>query len=93
MEHELSPQNQLYLDQIIAGGLFPSREAALDAAIAALREKTEAIPFAPAEHMEAIERGIDQADAGLSRLMTEEDWARLRQRARDGAARTRSGNA
>jgi hypothetical protein len=92
MEHELSPQNQQYLDRIVAGGLFPSKEAALDAAVAALREKTEEVPFVLHEHMEAVEQAIDEADAGLSRPMTDEDWSRLRQRAHDVAARMQLAN-
>ncbi len=93
MEHELSPQNEQYLERIVAGGLFPSKEAALDAAVAALREKTDEIPFVPDEHMEAVEQGIDEAEAGLSRPMTDEDWSRLRQYAYKVAARKHQGNA
>jgi hypothetical protein len=92
MQHELSPQNEQYLERIVAGGLFPSREAALDAAVAALREKTHEIPFVPNEHMEAVERALDDADAGLCRPMTDDDWSRLRQRARDVAARKHQGS-
>ena len=52
MSRELSPQVEQYLASVVAGGLFPSEEAALEAAIAALREKIESIPFVPDEHME-----------------------------------------
>jgi Arc/MetJ-type ribon-helix-helix transcriptional regulator len=88
----LLPQNQQYLDQIVASGLYPSQEAALNAAIAALREKAEQIPFISAKEMEAVEQGIREADAGLSRPMTEEDWMRLRKRAEAAAERARGGN-
>jgi Arc/MetJ-type ribon-helix-helix transcriptional regulator len=37
---ELSPQTEQCLASVVASGLFPSAEAALEAAIEALREKT-----------------------------------------------------
>jgi len=36
---ELSPQTEQCLASVVASGLFPSAEAALEAAIEALREK------------------------------------------------------
>jgi hypothetical protein len=91
MEHQLSPLNEQFLDQIVAGGLFPSKEAALDAAMGALREKTDAIEFVCAEHMEAVEEGIADADAGLCDAMTEDDWAELKKLAHDVAAGVHQG--
>jgi hypothetical protein len=79
MASELSRQNEQYLEQLVTGGLYPSKEAA----VAALREKNDEIPFVPDEHMEAVEQGIAEADAGLTRPMTEHDWDSLRQLARD----------
>jgi hypothetical protein len=86
MARELSPQIEQYLASVVAGGLFPSQEAALEAAIAALREKTELIPFVPDEHMERLEQAIESANAGHCREMTDADWANLRQIARDAAS-------
>ena len=43
MSLELSPQVEQYLASVVADGLFPSERAALEAAVAALREKTEQI--------------------------------------------------
>lgn len=86
MQHELSPRSEQYLEQVVSGGLFSSKEAALEAAIEALREKTEEIPFVPDEHMEAVERGIEEANAGRLIPMTPEYWERLRQVVRDAAA-------
>jgi hypothetical protein len=40
MSRELSPQSEQYLANAVASGLFPSTEAALEAAVEALREKT-----------------------------------------------------
>ena len=59
MTKELSSQNEQFLDSIVAGGLFPSKEAALDAAIEALREKTQQIPFVPDEHMERLDQAFE----------------------------------
>src|ERR1700722_4184266 len=88
MSTELSPQIEQYLASVVAGGLFPSQEAALEAAINALREKTEPIPFVPDEHMSRVEQAIESANAGRSRALTDADWENLRQLARD----TTSGN-
>ena len=81
MATELSPQIEQYLTSVVAGGLFPTQEAALEAAIAALREKTEPIPFVPPEHMELVEQGMASARAGRARELTDADWENLRQRA------------
>jgi len=88
MDKELSPQTEQYLASVVALGLFPSKEAALEAAVAALREKTDEIPFVPDEHMEQVEKAIEQANAGRLTPMTPEYWERLRQVARDAAAGT-----
>lgn len=86
MAAELSPQNQQFLDSIVAGGLFPSQEAAMAAAIDALREKIDPIPLVPDEHAERVEQGIASARAGRKRVLTDADWEALRQVARDTAA-------
>jgi len=89
MDKELSSHAEQFLASVVAGGLFPSKEAALEAAVAALREKTEEILHVPDEHMEDVEKAIESANAGLSRPMTSADWENLKQLARDVA----SGNA
>src|SRR5580698_2651373 len=86
MSTELSPQIEQYLASVVAGGLFPSQEAALEAAINALREKTEPIPFVPDEHMSRVEQAIESVSAGRSRPVTPEYWESLRQLVRDAAA-------
>ncbi|MBI2824213.1 MAG: hypothetical protein HYX69_05965 [Planctomycetia bacterium] len=86
MDKELSPQTEQYLASVVAGGLFPSKEAALEAAVAALREKTADIPFVPDVHMEQVEKAIESANAGQLTPMTPEYWERLRQVVRDTAA-------
>lgn len=86
----LSPQNAQFLEAIVAGGLYPSVDAAIDAAVAALREKTEQIPFVDDEHMAAVNEGLAEADAGLAKPMTDEDWSRLHEEVNE--VRRRSGN-
>lgn len=83
MASELSPQSESYLARVLAGGLYPSKEAAIDAAVAALREKNSDIPLIPDEHDAAVEQAIASSEAGLSRPMTSEDWAALRRIADD----------
>ena len=91
MSIELSPQNEQFLTSMVAGGLFPSKEAALDAAIEALREKTQQPATLRAEHIELIEQGLASLQAGRSRDFTAADWETLRQLARDTAASTEPG--
>jgi hypothetical protein len=40
----LSSENERYLEQAVSAGVFPTREAALNRAVEALREKTKAVP-------------------------------------------------
>ncbi len=77
MANELSSQSEQYLAQVVASGMFPSKEAALDAAVVALREKNEPIPLVPAEHMALVEEALESSAAGHSRPMTDEDWSKL----------------
>ena len=92
MQHELSPRSEQYLDEVVSGGLFPSKEAALEAAIEALREKNAEIPFVSDEDMEAVEQAIESSRAGRSSPMTRADWDELRRVARDAAARNSQSN-
>jgi hypothetical protein len=87
MQHELSPQSEQYLDKIVSGGLYASKEAALEAAVEALREKTEPIPFVPDGHMAGIEHGIESANAGRLKRVAPEFWEGLRRMVRDIAAK------
>lgn len=87
MVRELSPETEQYLASVVAGGLFPSKEAALEAAVGAFRAQHEQIPLVPAEHMELVEQGIASVQAGRCRELTDADWERLRQRAHEVASR------
>ncbi len=86
MAGDLSPQYEQYLARVVAGGLFPTKQAALEAAIDALREKTGAIPYVPDEHMARVEQAIESANAGRSSPMTPQYWDSLRQRIRGASA-------
>ena len=91
MAYELSPQTEQYLDSIVAGGQYSSKEAALEAAVAALREKNGPLPAVPDDHMELVEEAVASAQHGKLREFTASDWSRFRQRAHDVAARDISG--
>jgi hypothetical protein len=92
MSIELSPQTEQYLASIVAGGLFPTKEAALEAAVEAFRTSAESLPLVPAEHMERVEQGMASALAGRARELTDADWESIREGARQAAARKRSGS-
>jgi Arc/MetJ-type ribon-helix-helix transcriptional regulator len=63
----------------VADGLYPSKAAALEAAVEALREKNEGTPMVPEEHMAMVEEAIESLDRGEGREMTDADWEELRQ--------------
>jgi hypothetical protein len=77
----LSPQSEQYLAQVVASGMFPSKEAAIDAALVALREKNqnEEVPLIPEEHMALVEEALDAVEAGDVRPITQNDWKRWRE--------------
>lgn len=77
MASDLSPQNEQYLQQVLAGGLFPTREAALDAAVSALREKQEESQPIPSEHRRLVEKALDELDAGLGEAWDVNEEKRL----------------
>lgn len=62
----------------MAGGLYPSKRAALEAAVATLREKDRPLPMVPDDHLDAVEKAVTSADAGEVRELTPADWSRLR---------------
>jgi len=86
MSSGFSPHNEQFLTHMVADGFFSSREAALDAAIDALREKQGDIPLIPEEHMALVEEGLEDLELNGATEMTAADWERLRQLARDVAA-------
>jgi hypothetical protein len=91
MKTEFSTQNEQFLANIVAVELFPSKEAALDGAIEALRETTQQAAAIPDEHIELIEQGIASLQAGRCRAFTDADWENLRQLARNTPPGSQSG--
>jgi hypothetical protein len=83
MASELSPENEQFLAQAIAVGLYPSKEAALDAAVGALREKAGDIPLVRADHMQAVEQGLASANAGRVKDWTAADVERIKRIGRE----------
>ena len=81
----LSPDNKQFLDEIVAGGWFPSYEAALDAAVEALREKSEHIPTVPEEHAALVDEGLADLEAGRFEIVDEKFWGRMHKHAEDVA--------
>lgn len=86
MSFGLSPQNERYLDERVALGHFPSKAAALDAAVDALRSNIDEAPPIPVEHLSAVEQALTSSAAGRSKPMTTDDWERLRKLAREAGA-------
>jgi len=56
MSTDLPPENEGYVQQIVAEGLFPSRGEALDAAVELLRRREET--------RRAVQAGIDEIERG-----------------------------
>jgi hypothetical protein len=52
------------IEQALASGLFPSRQAVLEAGVQRLMQDQPLT--APPEHLAAIERSLDQLDAGFT---------------------------
>ena len=72
MNHALSIDNERYLADAVAKGLYPDRAQALDAAVRLLRQRDQL--------RAAVQAGIDQADRG-ELIPAEVVFARLEQRA------------
>jgi len=86
MNFAISPENQRYIESLVSDGLYPSSEAAIDAAIAALRLRSNMSEEVPDSHRADVEQAIASSREGMSRPMTPDDWTQLRQSARDAHA-------
>lgn len=78
----LSPQNEQFVEQALAQGLFASREELVDAAVENLRLKQDAeknFDLSP-EQLQLVDEAIDQSEAGQGREYAEADWQDLLQR-------------
>lgn len=72
MSAEISPDNERFLDQAIASGVYPSRKAAIDDAVTWLRQRHE-LRAHVAEGAEQLKRGeAREFDLdGLRRFITQ----------------------
>ncbi len=82
----LSPQSEQFLEHAVAAGWFPSKEAALDAAVQALRDASAELPLIAEEHLDAVEAGLNEADAGKSLPWTSQDRETIRNLAKQRRA-------
>ncbi|MBL8830614.1 MAG: hypothetical protein JNM18_26815 [Planctomycetaceae bacterium] len=84
MSTDLAPHIEQKIAAAVASGLFPSREAVIEAGVEQLLDSH--IPRIPAEHRERVEAAILAANAGHVEPMSAEEWESLRQLVRDVAA-------
>lgn len=64
MSSDLSPQNEQFIEHAVASGIFPSRQAALDAAVETLRTNRDVPQPIPAEHLPLVEEGLEALNEG-----------------------------
>ena len=74
MVKELSPHVEQMIEHAVATGLFPSREAMLEASVERLMHE-HPLPV-PQEQLDAIEQALDALDAGLGVEWNVEDEIR-----------------
>ena len=72
MKTNISPENELFIDQQVADGTFPNRQAALDAAVELLRQRSDTLA--------RIDKRREQLDQGE---FTEYDESSLKKRFND----------
>lgn len=70
MSHELSPEAEAYLCQLVAAQVFPDRAAALEEAVRALRQRQGL--------RSALDRGLEQLEAGNSVAYGPDEFERFR---------------
>lgn len=71
----LSPHIEQMIQLAIASGRYPSRDAVLEAGVESLMHDDSA--EVPPEHVELLERSLDQLDAGLGVEWNVEEEIRL----------------
>lgn len=72
----LSSDNERFIDEALASGLFPSREKLLDQAVEALRRRQDQVALDA-----ALREGLAQLDAGLGRELSDADFDRIAEQA------------
>jgi Arc/MetJ-type ribon-helix-helix transcriptional regulator len=76
MSSGLSPQIERKIAEAVASGLYPSREALIEAGVEHLLD--EQIPMVPDVHMTLVEAAIESCNAGHSAELTRQEWDELR---------------
>jgi Arc/MetJ-type ribon-helix-helix transcriptional regulator len=84
MSSGLSPHVEHKIAEALASGLYPSREALIEAGVEQLLD--EQLPLIPEEHEVLVEAAINSSSAGRSVEMTRREWDELHQLVSDVAA-------
>lgn len=84
MSNGLSPHIEQKIAEAVAGGLYPSREALIEAGVQHLLD--EQIPLVPDEHMGFVEAALESSRLGRSAEMTPQEWDELHRMVADIAA-------
>jgi Arc/MetJ-type ribon-helix-helix transcriptional regulator len=84
MSNELSPHIEQRITEALASGLYPSREALIEAGVESLLD--ERIPMVPDEDMPLVEAAFESSSVGRSAEMTRQEWNELHQMVNDIAA-------
>ena len=84
MSSGFSPQIDRKIAEALSGGLYPSREALIEAGVEQLLD--EQVAMVPEEHMALVEAAIESSQAGGSERMKPEDWDELHRLVADVAA-------
>lgn len=75
MSSGLSPQIEQKIAEALAGGLYPTREALIEAGVERLLD--EEVAMVPEEDMALVEAAIESSLAERSQRMKPEDWDEL----------------
>ncbi len=84
MSGGLSPQIERKIAEALAGGLFPSREALIEAGVEHLLD--EQVPLVRPQDLALVEAALESSSAGRSAEMTRQEWDELHRMVADIAA-------
>jgi Arc/MetJ-type ribon-helix-helix transcriptional regulator len=84
MSSGLSPHVEHKIAEALASGLYPSREALIEAGVEQLLD--EQLPMIPEEHEALVAAAIESSNAGRSAEMSRREWDELHQLVNDIAA-------
>ena len=84
MSSGFSPHIEQKIAEALAGGLYPSREALIEAGVEHLLD--ERMAMVPEEHMALVETALESSAAGRSTSMTRQEWEELHRMVDDVAS-------